>query len=82
MKKKYWGTGLLSQKTEALYTEPNERVERATGSYSAAGDFLQYIYSVIVAKNHQKIRSGCLIHQFSFTDVFLTILIMVTEQLY
>ena len=79
MKKKYWGTGLLSQKTKALYTEPNERVERATGSYSAAGDFLQYIYSVIVAKNH---RSGCLIHQFSFTDVFLTILIMVTEQLY
>ena len=82
MKKKYWGTGLLSQKTKALYTEPNERVERATGSYSAAGDFLQYIYSVIVAKNHQKIRSGCLIHQFSFTDVFLTILIMVTEQPY
>ena len=61
--------GLLSQKTEALYTEPNERAEAAI-SYSAAGDFLQYIYSVLVATNHQKIRSECLVHEFSFTDTF------------
>ena len=51
----YGGTGLLSQKTEALYGEPNERVEAVTGSYSAAGDFLQHIYSMLVVKNHQKI---------------------------
>ena len=61
---------LLSQKTEALYAESNERTEAATSNYSPAGDFLQYISSVFVAKNHQKIRSGCLVHEFSFTDIF------------
>ena len=58
-KKMYGGTGLVSEKTEALYAEPNERVEAATSSYSATGEFLQYIYSVPVAKNHQKMRSRC-----------------------
>ena len=51
----YGGTGLVSEKTEALYAEPNERVEAATSRYSATGEFLQYIYSVLAAKNHQKI---------------------------
>ena len=51
MKKKYGGTGLISEKTEALYVELNERAEAATSSYSAPSDFLQYIYSVLVAKN-------------------------------
>ena len=64
------GMGLLSQKVEALYAETNERAEAATSSYSAAGNFLQYNYSVLVANNHQKIRSGCLVQQFPFTDVF------------
>ena len=44
--------GLLSQKREALHTEFNELAEAATSSYSAEVDFLQYIYSVLVAKNH------------------------------
>ena len=70
MKKKYWGTGSLSEKTEALYAELNERAEAATSSYSATGIFLRYIYSVLVAKNHLKIRSRCLVHEFSFTDTF------------
>ena len=69
-KKKYGGTGLLSQKTEALHAEPNERGEAATSSYSVAGDFLQYNYSVLVAKNHLKIRSGRFVHEFFFTDIF------------
>ena len=30
----------------------NERAEAATSSYSATGNFLKYIYSVLVAKNH------------------------------
>ena len=34
------------------------------------GDFLQYIYSVLVAKNHQKIRSRYLVHEFSYPDFF------------
>ena len=32
--------------------------------------FLQFTYSVLVAKNHQKIRSRCLVHEFFFTDIF------------
>ena len=37
---------------EALHAKLNKRAEEATSSYSAAIDFLQYIYSVLVAKNH------------------------------
>ena len=44
--------GLRSEETEALHAELNERAEAATSSYSAAVDFLQYIYLVLVAKNH------------------------------
>ena len=47
--------GLISEKTGALCPELNQIVERATSCYSAKGNFLQYIYSVLVAKNHQKI---------------------------
>ena len=39
-------------------------------NYSVTGKFWQYIYSLLVAKNHQKIRSRCLVHEFSFTDIF------------
>ena len=58
-------------KKEALYAELNETVEAATSSYSATGEFIRHIYYVLVAKNHQKIRSICLVHEFSFTDIFL-----------
>ena len=50
--KKYGGTGLLFEKTEALHAELHKRAEAATSSYSAEVDFLQYIYSVLVTKNH------------------------------
>ena len=43
---------LLSEKTKALHAELNERSGVATKSYSAAVDFLRYIYSVLLAKNH------------------------------
>ena len=66
MKKKYGGTGLISEKPEVLYAELNERAEAATGSYSVTGDSLQYIYSFMNFLSH----------------IFLTILIMFTEQLY
>ena len=62
--------GILSEETETLHAELNKRAEAATCSYSAAVDFLQYIYLVLVAKNHQKIQSKCLIHEFPFTDIF------------
>ena len=45
-------TGLLSEKTEALHAELNERAEAAVSSYSAEVNFLQYICSVLVTKNH------------------------------
>ena len=69
-KKKYGSTGLISEKTEALYAELNKTVKAVTSSYSATTDFLQYIYSVLVTKNRQKIRSRCLVYEFSFTDIF------------
>ena len=68
--KKYGGMGLISKKTEALHAELNKMAEAATSSYSVTGNFLQYIYSVLVTKNHKKIRSKCLVHEFSFTDIF------------
>ena len=67
---KYRGMELIFEKMEVLLEELNERVEAATSSYSATDNFLQYIYSVLVAKNHQKFRSRCLVHEFSFTDIF------------
>ena len=54
--------GLISASMEALYLELNERVEAATSSYSVLGNFSQYIYSVLVAKNQKKIQSRCLVH--------------------
>ena len=77
IKRKYWDTGLISEKTEAFHVELNERAEATTSSYSATGDFSQYIYSVLAAKNQKKIRSRCFVHELSSQ-----ILIMVIEQLY
>ena len=49
---RYGSTGLLSEETEALRAKLSKRAEAATSSYSAEVDFLQYIYLVLVAKNH------------------------------
>ena len=67
--RKYGGARLISEKTEALYVELNEIVEAVTSSYSAQGNFSQYIYSVLVADNQKKIRSRCLVHEFPFTNI-------------
>ena len=66
--KAYGGTELLSEKTEALFAELNERVEATISSYSATGNFLQYFYSMLVDKNDQTIQSRCLAHEFFLTD--------------
>ena len=50
IEKKYGGTGLFPEKTETLHAELNEWEETATST--ATVDFLQYIYSLLVAKNH------------------------------
>ena len=39
------GTGLNSEKAEALYAEISKTAEAATSSYSATGDILQYNYA-------------------------------------
>ena len=67
---KYGSMGLISEKTEFLYAELNERAEAAAGTYSVTGDSLQYIFSVPVTKNNRNIRSRCLVHEFFFTDIF------------
>ena len=61
---------LISEKTEVLHAELNERAETATCSYSVTGDSLQYILSVPVTKNNRNIRSWCLVHEFSSTYIF------------
>ena len=73
---------LISEKTEVLYAELNEKAEAVIFSYSVTGDSLQYIYSLPVTKNHRYIWSRCLVYEFRFTDIFLMILVMITEQLY
>ena len=62
--KKEGGTVLIYEKMEALYADLNERAKTATSSYSVTGNFLQYIYSVTVSKNHQKHRLRCLVHKY------------------
>ena len=49
---KYEGTGLLSEKMEALHAKLNERAKAATSSYSAAINFIEDTYSVLVSRNH------------------------------
>ena len=66
----YGSAGLLSEETEALRAKLSKRAEEASRSYFAAVDFIQYIYSVLVAKNYKKIRSKCLAHEFFFKDIF------------
>ena len=68
--KKYEGTGLISEKTLALYVKLNERAEVATSSYSTPDEFSQYNYSVLLAKNQKKIRSRCLVHENFPSQIF------------
>ena len=68
--KKNMGVRGYFLKKQVLHAEINEKVEATTSSYSAKVDFLQYIYSVLVAKNHYKIRLRCLGYEFSFIDAF------------
>ena len=44
--------GYFLKKAEALHAELKERVEAGASSCSAEVDFLQFIHSVLVAKNH------------------------------
>ena len=52
LREKNGAAGLISEE-KALYAELNKRAEAATSSYSATAEFLQYIYPMLAAKNHQ-----------------------------
>ena len=52
MKKNVGLRGNFLKQMEALPAELNGKVEAASINYSAAVDFLQYIYLLFVAKNH------------------------------
>ena len=52
LRRKNGAAGLISEE-KALYAELNKRAEAATSSYSATAEFLQYIYPMLAAKNHQ-----------------------------
>ena len=67
--KKIWRHGINFWENGSFVCSTYKKREATTSSYSATGDFL-YIYSVLVAKNYQEIRFRCLVHKFSFTDVF------------
>ena len=69
--KKYGSTGLICEKTEALYAKLRERQEAFTNSYFKTGHFLEYIYSLLVAKNHEKILSRCLVLEFSLQGSYI-----------
>ena len=67
--------GLISEKKKKKKKKKKKitfacRVKTATSCYSATDDLLQYIYPVLVAKNHDKIQSRFLVHKFSFTYIF------------
>ena len=47
----------------------SEKKNGGTGLVSATGEFLQYIYSMLVDMNHQTILSRRLAYEFSFTDI-------------
>ena len=77
-----WACGVNFWKKERVFrVKLKERAEAAPSRYCATGNFSQYIFSVLVAKNYQKIRSRSLVHEIP-SEMFLGILVMVTEQLY
>ena len=66
LRKKIWGW----KNGSFVYEELNETLEAPTSIYSATGKFLRYIYSALVAKNYQIIRSSVLVYKFSLIDIF------------
>ena len=69
---KKWGYGIsFWNNVGFVYAEVKETVEAATSIDSATGELLRCVYSVLVIKDHQNIRSKCLVDEFSFTDIFL-----------
>ena len=66
LRKKIWGW----KNGSFVYAELNETLEAPTSIYSATGKFLRYIYSALVAKNYQIIRSSVLVYKFSLIDIF------------
>ena len=58
------------QKIKKIRKIEQKRAEAAISSYHVTDDFLKYIYPVPVTRNHQNIRSRCLVPEFSITVIF------------
>ena len=56
---------LLRKRELCMYNLTKERKQPPVVTLQQA-----IFYSVLVAKKYQKIRSRCLVHEFSFTDIF------------
>ena len=71
--KKWGGTRFISEKTEALHAELNERDEAATSGYQCNRRVFTIYYSLLAHTNHQKLWSRCSVHgiflQILFNDI-------------
>ena len=61
--------GLISEKTEALYAEPNERAEAATSIYFAQTIFENIFVLCLWLRIIRRSDERCLVHEFSFIDI-------------
>ena len=68
MKKKIRGKGLISEKRRLCMQ--NLTKERKQPPVVILQQVVFYNVFVLAAKNHQKIRSRCLVDEFSFADIF------------
>ena len=66
--KKRIGLRVNFRKSGSFVIKLNERAEAATSSYSATGNVLQCIYSVLMTMNRQKSHSS-LVHKLPFKDI-------------
>ena len=76
-KKKHGGTGLISDKTEALYSELNQRTETILQQPTFYNIFILCLW----LRNIRKSNHGFLFMNF-LSQIFLMILIVVIEQLH
>ena len=77
----YGCMALISEKTEFLYAKLNEKAEAATSRYSGTGNFYNTCILCLWLRIIRRSNLGVQFMNFP-SKIFLTILIMVTEQLY
>ena len=79
--KKTWGYGVNFWENKNLYLELNERAEAAISSFSVPGDFYNIFILCLWLGIKRSSDQGVQVMNFP-SQIFLTILIRVNEQLY